>query len=345
MNNIRKPLLRVLEGENLNPPPIWLMRQAGRYLPEYRALRSQAKDFLSLCYNPELASEVTLQPITRFGFDGAILFADILLLPQALGVDVKFVENVGPRLSPIQTQEQLYRLKDKEEIHETLNPVYETIERILTKLPPHVTLIGFAGSPWTVATYLITGKGETGQVTSKEFMVRNPELFDQIISLLTNATIEYLTRQIEAGVEVVKLFDSWAGSLEGLFFDNYVTKPNAHIITTLKHRFPHIPIIAFPKGSGMKLPGFVSNLNVDCLALDQNVSLDIVDKFLPSVHCIQGNLNPLTLVSGKERLESETQNILKSCYDFPHIFNLGHGILPTTPIQHVEKLVKLIREF
>ncbi len=345
MSNLDKPILRVLRGENLNPPPVWLMRQAGRYLPEYRSLRKQANDFLSLCYNPELASEVTLQPIKRFGFDGAILFADILLLPQALGVDVRFIEGIGPRLTPIQMQAQIDNLKNPKEIHQVLEPVYETIERVLANLPPQVTLIGFAGSPWTVATYLIAGMGEKGQVSTKKFMVHEPELFDQIISLLTKATIEYLSRQIEAGVEVIKLFDSWAGTLEGHFFEQYITTPNKQIINALKNKYPRIPVIAFPKGAGMELPGFVSTLGLDCLALDHNVNLGDVDNIIPTVNCIQGNLDPQALHNGGKNLEGRTLEILNACHDHPHIFNLGHGILPTTPIRNVEQMLKIIRDF
>lgn len=345
MSNLDKPILRVLHGENLNPPPVWLMRQAGRYLPEYRSLRKKAKDFLALCYDTELASEVTLQPIKRFGFEGAILFADILLLPQALGADVRFVEGVGPQLSRIQTQEQINNLRNPEEIHDTLNPVYETIERVLENLPPEVTLIGFAGSPWTVATYLIAGKGENLQVTSKKFMVQESVLFEQIISLLTKATIEYLSRQIVAGVEVIKLFDSWAGSLEGRFFDQYVTVPNQEIINALKIRHPRTPIIAFPKGAGMNLSGFVSNLELDCLALDQNVKLDKIDNISHKVNCIQGNLDPQILLDGGKNLEDQTLGILRACHNQPHIFNLGHGILPTTPIRNVELMLELIRDY
>ncbi len=345
MINPDKPILRVLNGENLNPPPVWLMRQAGRYLPEYRSLRKQARNFLSLCYNPKLASEVTLHPINRFGFDGAILFADILLLPHALGVNVNFVEGIGPQLTPTQTQDQINNLKNPQEIHETLEPVYETIKRVLINLPPHVTLIGFAGSPWTVATYLIAGRGEKGQVTSKKFMFQKTALFDQIISLLTDATIEYLSRQIEAGVEVIKLFDSWAGSLEGHYFDQYVTNPNKKIVASLKARYPSIPIIAFPKGATMKLPGFVSKMGLDCLALDQNASSKNVDKITSLVNCIQGNLDPLTLLEGGNILEAQTMDILNVYHNQPHIFNLGHGILPNTPVQNVEKMLKLIRDY
>ena len=343
MNNLDKPILRVLRGENLNPPPVWLMRQAGRYLPEYRTLRKQAKDFLSLCYNSELASEVTLQPIRRFGFDGAILFADILLLPHALGTNVRFIEGIGPRLTPIQTQQQFNNLKPPDEIHEVLEPVYETINRVLANLPPQVTLIGFAGSPWTVATYLIAGRGENGQVTSKKFMLQEPELFGQIISLLTKATIEYLSRQIVAGVEVIKLFDSWAGSLEGQYFDKFITSPNLHIITELKKKHPGIPVIAFPKGAGMKLSGFATSLGLDGLALDQDYDLANVANIIPSVNSIQGNLNPHVLHKGGKNLETITMNILNACYDVPHIFNLGHGILPTTPIQNVVEMLEQIR--
>ncbi len=344
MDTFDKPLLRVLRGENLNPPPVWLMRQAGRYLPEYRSLRKQSNDFLSLCYTPELASEVTLQPIRRFGFDGAILFADILLVPQALGIQVRFKEGVGPLLRPVKSQKELNRLKNPYEIHETLAPVYETIKRVKADLPSQVTLIGFAGSPWTVATYVIAGQGEKGQLTTKRFMVQCPLIFDQIISLLTHATIEYLSRQIDAGAEVIKLFDSWAGSLEGKFFDRYITKPNEVIITTLKNRYPHIPIIAFPKGAGTRFSDFAEGLRVDGLAIDHNYKLGDVGEILPSVNCIQGNLSPHTLLTGGRNLETQTNTILEAFEDIPHIFNLGHGILPTTPIKNVELMLKLIRK-
>ena len=269
-----KTILRALAGETLDTPPIWMMRQAGRYLPEYRATREKAGDFLSLCYNSELAAEVTLQPLRRYDFDAAILFADILLIPQALGADLWFVTGEGPRLSTITTQAGLDALKPVEDIHETLNPIYETVRILSRELPRETTLIGFAGAPWTVATYMIAGQGTKDQGPAHALKAENRPVFDALMQRITAATIEYLSAQIEAGAEVVKIFDSWAGSLSGADFDTYAMQPTKEIITALKARYPGIPVIAFPREGGDKYIGFAKATGADCVAVDDSVSAE-----------------------------------------------------------------------
>ena len=263
----QKTILRALAGETLPTPPIWMMRQAGRYLPEYKATRAQAGDFLSLCYNPELAAEVTLQPIRRYGFDAAILFADILLLPQALGADLWFVTGEGPRLSTITSAEELKALKPVDAIHDTLNPVYETVKILSRELPAETTLIGFAGAPWTVATYMIAGQGTPDQGPAHTLKDTNKEVFEALLDIITEGTIDYLSKQIEAGAEVVKIFDSWAGSLKGDDFLNYAVKPAAKITAALKALHPDTPVIAFPRGAGEKYVGLHAAIGADCIAL------------------------------------------------------------------------------
>ena len=283
-----KKILRALAGETLETPPIWMMRQAGRYLPEYRATRAQAGDFLSLCYNSELAAEVTLQPIRRYGFDAAILFADILLLPQALGADLWFVTGEGPRLSTTTTADQLAALKDKDAIHEVLNPVYDTVKILSSELPSETTLIGFAGAPWTVATYMIAGRGTKDQGPAHALKAENRDVFEGILDLLTVSTVEYLSKQIEAGAEVVKLFDSWAGSLKGEDFDRYALAPARKIIAALKERHPNIPVIAFPREAGDKYIGFAKATGADCVAVDNSVSAEWVARNVQVDGCVQG---------------------------------------------------------
>ena len=272
--NKDKTILRALAGERQETPPIWMMRQAGRYLPEYRATRAEAGDFLSLCYNSELAAEVTLQPIRRYGFDAAILFADILLLPQALGVDLWFETGEGPRMSTTTTANELAGLRATADIHETLNPIYETVRILSRELPRETTLIGFAGAPWTVATYMIAGRGTKDQGPAHALKAENHAVFEGILERLTEATIEYLSKQIEAGAEVVKLFDSWAGSLKGEDFVNYALKPAAKITQTLKQRHPGIPVIAFPREAGDGYIGFAKATGADCIAIDNSVSAE-----------------------------------------------------------------------
>ncbi|GHG96589.1 uroporphyrinogen decarboxylase [Pseudodonghicola xiamenensis] len=339
-----KKLLRSLRGEVQEVPPIWMMRQAGRYLPEYRATRAKAGDFLKLCYTPDLAAEVTLQPIRRYGFDAAILFADILLVPQALGADLWFVQGEGPRLSTIAEQSDFDALKPVDAIHDTLAPVYETVRLLARELPEDTALIGFAGAPWTVATYMIAGRGTPAQEPAHALRQGNPALFDTLIARITEATIEYLSAQIEAGAEVVKLFDSWAGSLKGAAFDKYAMEPARVITEALKARHPGIPVIGFPRGAGEKYAGFAKASGVDCVALDQSVDAGWAAAHVQIDGCVQGNLAPGHMVTGGQALIDETRRIVRAFSKGPHIFNLGHGITPEADPENVRLMVDTVRE-
>jgi uroporphyrinogen decarboxylase len=339
-----KTILRALAGETLPVPPIWMMRQAGRYLPEYKATRAQAGDFLSLCYNPELAAEVTLQPIRRYGFDAAILFADILLLPQALGVDLWFVTGEGPRMTTVTTQDEFDALNPVDAIHDTLHPVYETVRRLSRDLPSETTLIGFAGAPWTVATYMIAGQGTKDQGPAHALIAENRPLFEALIERLTEGTIEYLSKQIEAGAEVVKIFDSWAGSLSGEDFDRYATEPARRITQELKRRHPGIPVIAFPRQAGDKYIGFHEATGADCVAVDDSVSAEWVAQHVQPSGCVQGNLASRHMVTGGDDLVRETRAIVKALSKGPHIFNLGHGITPDADPENVQLMIDTVRE-
>lgn len=338
-----KTILRALAGETLPVPPIWMMRQAGRYLPEYRATRAQAGDFLSLCYNPELAAEVTLQPIRRFGFDAAILFADILLVPQALGADLWFVTGEGPRLSTITDAAGLRALKGKDDIHDTLAPVYETVRILSRELPRETTLIGFAGAPWTVATYMVAGRGTKDQGPAHTFKDADRAAFSALIDLISDATIEYLSRQIEAGAEVVKLFDSWAGSLKGRDFDDFALAPAKRIIAELKARHPGIPVIAFPREAGERYIGFGRATGADCVALDNSVDAEWAAKYVQVDGCVQGNMDPRHMVTGGEALDAEVRRIRAAFAGGPHIFNLGHGITPDANPDNVARMIEVLR--
>ncbi|MGR3562961.1 MAG: uroporphyrinogen decarboxylase [Heliomarina sp.] len=339
----QKKLLRALAGETLETPPIWMMRQAGRYLPEYRATREKAGDFLSLCYNPELAAEVTLQPIRRYDFDAAILFADILLVPQALGADLWFVTGEGPRLSTITSQRDLDALKPVDDIHDTLGPIYETVQILSRELPSDTTLIGFAGAPWTVATYMIAGKGTPDQGPAHLLRQEDTQVFEALLDLITEATIEYLSRQISAGAECVKLFDSWAGSLSGEAFDKYALAPAARIIAELKARHPGIPVIAFPREAGPKYEGFAKATGADCVALDNSVDLDWAVERVQRDGCVQGNLASSHMVTGGQALVDETRAIVDAFSGGPHIFNLGHGITPDADPDNVQIMIDTVR--
>lgn len=339
----QKTILRALAGETLPTPPIWMMRQAGRYLPEYRATRAQAGDFLKLCYNPELAAEVTLQPISRYGFDASILFADILLLPQALGADLWFVTGEGPRLSTIQTQADFDKLTSASDVHETLSPIYETVKILSRELPKETTLIGFAGAPWTVATYMIAGRGTPDQGPAHALKDENPDLFQQVIDVLVDGTIEYLSMQIQAGAEVIKLFDSWAGSLKGADFDRYALEPTKRIIAALKAKHPDTPIIAFPRGAGERYIGFAEATGADCVAFDDSVTAEWAAANMQSAGCVQGNLASSHMVTGGDALVSETQRIVKALSNGPHIFNLGHGITPDADPENVQLMIDTVR--
>lgn len=338
-----KTLLRALAGETQSVPPVWMMRQAGRYLPEYRATRAQAGDFLALCYNSELAAEVTLQPIRRFGFDAAIMFADILLICQALGADLWFETGEGPRLSTITTPEGLAGLKHIGEIHETLNPIYETLRILSRELPRETTLIGFAGSPWTVASYMIAGKGTKDQGPAHALKASDRATFSALIDLLTAATIEYLSAQIDAGAEVVKLFDSWAGTLLGADFDEFAVRPAATIIAELKRRHPGTPIIAFPREAKTRYQGFARATGADCIALDNSVDAGWAAAHVQIDGCVQGNLAPGHMVTGGDALVSETRRIVAAFRGGPHIFNLGHGITPDGNPDNVQRMIDAIR--
>ncbi|WP_299860941.1 uroporphyrinogen decarboxylase [uncultured Roseobacter sp.] len=338
-----KTILRALAGETLPTPPIWMMRQAGRYLPEYKATRAQAGDFLSLCYNPDLAAEVTLQPIRRYGFDAAILFADILLLPQALGADLWFVTGEGPRLSTVQTQADFDKLGPVEDIHETLNPIYETVRILRRELPAETTLIGFAGAPWTVATYMIAGQGTPDQAPAHALRQENNALFEALLARITAGTIDYLAAQIEAGAEVVKIFDSWAGSLKGEAFRKYALEPAREITAALKARYPHIPVIGFPREAGDNYIGFAKATGVDCVALDNSVSAAWAAQHVQVDGCVQGNLASSHMVTGGQALVDDTSAIVKAFSKGPHIFNLGHGITPDADPDNVQRMIDTVR--
>ncbi len=338
-----KLILRALKGEILPTPPIWMMRQAGRYLPEYRATRAEAGDFLSLCYNPELAAEVTLQPIRRYGFDAAILFADILLLPQALGPKLWFETGEGPRMETTTTMAQVQALKPKAAIHDTLSPVYETVRILSRELPRETTLIGFAGAPWTVATYMIAGRGSKDQGAAHRLKDADRATFVALIEVITEATIDYLSEQVKAGAEVIKLFDSWAGSLKGADFTDFALKPAARIIAELKARHPGLPIIAFPREAGQGYIGFAKATGADCVAIDNSVTPEWAAANVQVDGCVQGNLAPHHLVTGGEALVRETRRVVEAFRNGPHIFNLGHGITPDADPENVARMIAAVR--
>ena len=335
-----KPLLATLQGERQAIPPMWLMRQAGRYLPEYRALRAEKGGFLALATDPEAAAEVTLQPIRRFAFDGAILFSDILMVPWALGQDLSFGVGEGPRLAPPLVDATLGLL---ERSAERLDPVYAACAAVARALPPRTTFLGFAGSPWTVATYMVAGQGSKDQGETRRFAYRDPPAFGEIVDAIAAMTIDYLAGQIANGVEAVQLFDSWAGSLSPQQYEHWVIAPNAAIVAGLRARCPGVPIIGFPKGAGGKLPAYARETGVDAVGVDETVDPAWAHASLPVGMPVQGNLDPLALIAGGEALAQATARILAAFADRPHVFNLGHGILPDTPIAHVEALIQQVR--
>ncbi len=333
-------MLDVLRGKAAFPPPLWMMRQAGRYLPEYRETRKRAGSFLDLCYNPDLAVEVTLQPIERFGFDASILFSDILVVPHALGRDVRFEEGRGPLLTPINAAE-ISQL-NSETFHVNLEPVYETVRRLRAKLPDETTLIGFCGAPWTVATYMIAGHGTPDQAPARLFAYREPVAFQQLLKVLADHSAAYLIRQIEAGADVVQIFDSWSGVLDDASFDLFCVAPVAEIVRQVKAVHPDVPIIGFPKGAGARYQSYRQKTGVTGLGIDWTVPLAAA-KALQAGGAVQGNLDPLRLVAGGKALSDGVDAILKMLGDGPLIFNLGHGITPETPVAHVEVMVKQVR--
>ena len=334
------PLLDTLCGQNIFPRPVWLMRQAGRYLPEYRALRTQKGGFLELVYDSDAAAEITLQPIRRFGFDGAILFSDILIVPYAMGQKLEFLAGEGPRLSPPLVDSALAGLASATE---RLDPIYETVRKVRSQLDAQTTLLGFAGSPWTVATYMVAGEGSRDQHVTRAMAYRDPAAFQAIIDVITALTVDYLAGQIEAGAEAVQLFDSWAGSLSPAQFGRWVIAPNAAIVSALKARFPEIAIIGFPKGAGEKLPAYADETGVDALGLDETIDPVWAARALPQGLPVQGNFDPLLLEAGGAELEQAALHILEAFVDRPHVFNLGHGIGQHTPLDHVERLLAAVR--
>jgi len=338
-----KALLRALRRDQPARPPIWLMRQAGRYLPEYRETRAKAGSFLDLCYDPDLATEVTLQPIRRFGFDAAILFADILLLPQALGQALWFVEGEGPRLEPIDHAAALQRLRPTEAVHETLEPVYETVRRLSAALPRETTLIGFAGAPWTVATYMVAGRGGLDQAPARKWLYSDPAGFGKLIDILTEATTSYLLRQIEAGAEVVKIFDSWAGALAPDQFRTYAVDPVRRITAAIKARHPDVPVIGFPRGAGTSYADFARATGVDAVALDTGVPEEWARDVLQRESAVQGNLDPMLLITGGDALVRRAERLVEVLGAGPYIFNLGHGITPDADPKHVETLARVVK--
>ncbi len=336
-----KPLIAALRGETRQSPPIWLMRQAGRYLPEYRAVRATTSSFLEFCYSPAKAAEVTLQPIRRFHFDAAILFSDILVVPDAMGQRVSFESGEGPRLEPLESPEHIARLRAFDIAR--LDPVFEAIDRVKGALPPDVAFIGFCGAPWTVASYMIAGKGTKEQEPARLFAFRYPAAFAQLIDRLVEASIAYLVKQIEAGVEVVQIFDSWAGVLPPHEFEQWSADPVRRIVAGVKARHPRIPVIAFLRGADIHLPKLTQTTGADAYGLDTALDPAWAITHTAANVTLQGNLDPLALVAGGAALDRETDAILKAFSGRPHIFNLGHGILQQTPIENVERLVSQVR--
>ena len=336
-----KPLLAVLRGERRDPPPLWMMRQAGRYLPEYRQLREAKGGFLDLVYDSEAAAEITLQPLQRFPqIDAAILFSDILIVPFAIGQNLSFVAGEGPRLTPPLMTSDLAELTP---YSARLDPIYETVARVKARLDPAKTLIGFAGAPWTVATYMIAGEGSREQAEARRLASRDPQRFAAIIDAIEAVTFDYLVGQIEAGAEAVQLFDSWAGSLAPSEFERWVIAPTARLVTRIRAAHPQVPIIGFPKGAGGKLGAYARKTKVDAIGIDETVDPVWANKELPKDFPVQGNLDPLALLTGGEVLSSAVAAILDAFAGRPHIFNLGHGILQDTPVAHVETLIPMVK--
>jgi len=335
-----KPLLETVLGRRQDRLPIWIMRQAGRYLPEYRALRAEAGSFLELCYTPELAAEVTLQPLRRFDLDAAILFSDILVIPDALGQTVRFETGEGPRLEPL-SPETIAAL-DPARAVEKLRPIIETVRRVKSALAPDKALIGFCGSPWTVATYMIAGHGSTDQAAARVFALTQPETFARLLDVLVQASIDYLVAQFRAGADLVQLFESWALNLDEVAFRDWVIEPNRRIVEGLRKVIPDAPVIGFPRGAAGNLPAYAAATGVNVLGLDYAMPLGFAAQ-LPDGLGVQGNLDPLRLLAGGEQMDARVRDIVAAFRQRPHIFNLGHGIVPETPIGHVERLIATAR--
>jgi uroporphyrinogen decarboxylase len=338
---VTKPLLATVSGERQSRPPLWIMRQAGRYLPEYRRIRETVGSFLELCYTPELAAEVTLQPLRRFELDAAILFSDILVIPDALGQTVRFEQGEGPRLEPI-TPEGLGRL-NPDNVLGHLSPVFETLRRVKSELAPDKTLIGFCGSPWTVATYMIAGRGSPDQAAARLFALQHPEAMAQLLDILVEASAAYLIAQFKAGADVVQLFESWAMNIDERQFAQLVIAPNRRIVEKVRAVIPDASIIGYPRGAAGLVPAYVEATGVNAVGLDYMTPVSVADAALPRPLTVQGNLDPLRLVAGGEQMEARIEEIIAGFAGRPHIFNLGHGIVPETPIAHVERLVEIVK--
>lgn len=336
-----KPLLEAVGGQRQPRPPVWIMRQAGRYLPEYRETRARVGSFLELCYTPELAAEVTLQPLRRFDLDAAILFSDILVIPDALGQTVGFESGEGPRLEPI-SPEGLGKLTPDNAIHH-LQPVLEAMSRVRSALAPDKTLIGFCGSPWTVATYMIAGHGSTDQAEARLFALTQSEAFARLIDILVEASIRYLVAQFKAGADVVQLFESWALNLDEESFRTQVIEPNRRIVAGVRAEIPDAAFIGFPRGAAGMIGEYAEKTGVNALGLDYSMPVRFADAGLPRSLPVQGNLDPLRLVAGGAQLEERTRAIIEGFANRPHIFNLGHGIVPQTPVENVERLIRIVK--
>ena len=336
------PLLDALNGKRGATVPLWLMRQAGRYLPEYRALRAERGGFLALAYDSDAAAEITLQPIRRFGFDGAILFSDILVIPHALGQHLWFETGEGPRLAPPLLDGVWQNLEAAPAI---LDSIYQTVRKTRAALGVETTMLGFAGSPWTVATYMVAGQGSKDHHDARALAYRDPQAFASLIGAIEEATVTYLVAQIDAGVEAVQLFDSWAGSLAPDQFERWVIAPNARIAAAVHAARPGIPIIGFPKGAGAKLLDYARQTGVDAIGIDETIDPVWAARELPPGMPVQGNLDPLLLLAGGQALAARTEAILAAFADRPHVFNLGHGIGQHTPIEHVEQLIAAVRNW
>ncbi len=335
--------LKTLRGETVDRPPVWLMRQAGRYLPEYRELRARTRDFVEFCYTPSIACEATLQPLRRFPFDASILFADILLILDAMGRNLRFVQNEGPQLDPLTTADELARVPASK-VRGRLAPVMETVRRLKTSLPEGTPLIGFAGSPWTVGVYAIEGKGGTDKRLPRLLAYEHPEELDAVLDRLTEATIDYLADQVEAGADALMLFDSWAEGLPVSLFERAVIAPTKRIVEALRARGVTVPIIGFPRGCGALAPVYARETGVTCLALDTGQAPDFINAAVENSIVTQGHLDPLALIAGGKAMEDQTRDILAAYAGRPHVFNLGHGILPQTPPEHVATLCRMIED-
>ncbi|HEX2526353.1 MAG TPA: uroporphyrinogen decarboxylase [Geminicoccus sp.] len=338
----QKRLIRTLNGQEVDRPPFWLMRQAGRYLPEYRAIRKEVPDFLTLCYSPDLAVEVTLQPIRRYGMDAAILFSDILVVPDALGVKVAFQQGEGPVLEPIRTVEALDRLS-LSGFHDHLTPVYRTLSRLRQDLPQETALIGFAGAPWTLAAYVVEGSGSKDFAVARTLARTDEPLFQRLIDLLTDAIITFLDRQVQAGAEVLQLFDSWAGVLPEDQLERWCIRPVVRIITELRQRHPDVPVIHFPRGAGLSLPKVAAAVNAQAIGLDTSIPIAEAVRILPKDLCLQGNLDPVSLVAGGPAMLAQLAQLREVTRGRPWVFNLGHGVLQQTDPGEVQRLADELR--